>query len=42
MGRGRIIGFTENLAFRAFWFGTNKIIANAIFYGPLIHQDSAR
>ena len=42
LGRGRIIGFTENLAFRAFWFGTNKIIANAIFYGPLIHQDSAR
>jgi hypothetical protein len=42
MGRGRIIGFTENLAFRAFWFGTNKLLTNAIFYGPLIDPGSAR
>ena len=42
MGRGRVIGFTENLAFRAFWFGTNKMLANAIFYGPLIEPGSAR
>lgn len=42
MGRGRVIGFTENLAFRAFWFGTNKILMNAIFYGPLIQAASAR
>jgi hypothetical protein len=42
MGRGRVIGFTENLAFRAFWFGTNKILMNAIFYGPLIDPASAR
>lgn len=42
MGRGRVIGFTENLAFRAFWFGTNKLLMNAIFYGPLIEAGSAR
>lgn len=42
MGRGRVIGFTENLAFRAFWFGTNKIVANAIFYGGLINEASSR
>ena len=42
MGRGRVIGFTENLAFRAFWFGTNKILMNAIFYGALIEPGSAR
>ncbi|HEU5148194.1 MAG TPA: M14 family metallopeptidase, partial [Chryseosolibacter sp.] len=42
MGRGRVIGFTENLAFRAFWFGTNKLLTNAIFYGPLIDAGSAR
>jgi hypothetical protein len=42
LGRGRVIGFTENLAFRAFWFGTNKLLMNAIFYGPLIDPGSAR
>jgi hypothetical protein len=42
MGRGRVIGFTENLAFRAFWFGTNKILMNAIFYGPLINEATSR
>jgi hypothetical protein len=42
MGKGRIIGFTDNLSFRAFWFGTNKILTNAIFYGSLIDAASAR
>lgn len=42
IGQGRVIGFTENLAFRAFWFGTNKLLMNAIFYGPLIDAGSAR
>lgn len=42
LGRGRVIGFTENLSFRAFWFGTNKIMMNAIFYGPLISVDAGR
>jgi hypothetical protein len=42
LGRGRVIGFTENLAFRAFWFGTNKIVANAIFYGSLVNEASSR
>ena len=41
-GRGRVIGFTENLAFRAFWFGTNKLLMNAIFYGHFIEPGSAR
>jgi hypothetical protein len=41
-GRGRVIGFTENLAFRAFWFGTNKLLMNAIFYGPMINEASSR
>lgn len=41
-GQGRIIGFTDNLCFRAFWFGTNKILMNAIFYGSLIDPASAR
>jgi hypothetical protein len=42
MGKGRVIGFTENLAFRAFWFGTNKMLMNAIFYGHLVNEASGR
>lgn len=42
MGRGRVIGFTENMAFRAFWFGTNKMLMNAIFLGPTINADASR
>jgi hypothetical protein len=42
LGRGRIIGFTENLTFRAFWFGTNKILLNAIFFGSQINEASSR
>ncbi len=41
-GKGRVIGFTENLAFRAFWFGTNKMAMNAIFYGGLISSEAGR
>jgi len=42
LGRGRVIGFTDNLAFRAFWFGTNKMVMNAIFYGPLLNAEVGR
>jgi hypothetical protein len=42
MGSGRVIGFTENMAFRAFWFGTNKILMNAIFLGPMISPQASR
>jgi hypothetical protein len=41
-GKGRVIGFTEDLAFRAFWFGTNKMAMNAIFYGVLISAEAGR
>jgi hypothetical protein len=42
LGKGRVIGFTESLTFRGFWFGTNKMLMNAIFYGHLINEASAR
>jgi len=42
LGKGRVIGFTENLAFRAFWYGTNKMVMNAIFYGPLLSGEVGR
>jgi len=32
-GRGRVVVFTDNTNFRAFWFGTNKLLMNAVFFG---------
>jgi hypothetical protein len=42
LGQGRVIGFTENISFRAFWLGTNKMLTNAIFYGSQIDSNSGR
>lgn len=33
LGRGRVIVFTDNTNFRAFWYGTNKLLMNAVFFG---------
>jgi hypothetical protein len=40
-GRGKVIAMTDNPNFRAFWYGTNKLFANAIFFGPNIRSNSA-
>ena len=36
MGKGRVILFTDNTNFRAFWYGTNKLLMNAIFFGQIM------
>ena len=33
LGRGNVLYFTDNTNFRAFWYGTNKLLMNAIFFG---------
>ena len=30
--KGNVILFTDNTNFRAFWYGTNKLLMNAIFF----------
>lgn len=40
IGRGRVICFPGNPNFRAFWYGTNRLFANAIFFGNLIRSSS--
>lgn len=32
-GGGKVIVFTDNTNFRAFWYGTNKLLMNAIYFG---------
>jgi hypothetical protein len=33
LGKGQVVYFTDNTNFRAFWYGTNKLLINAIFFG---------
>ena len=37
LGGGRVILMVDDYNFRAFWLGTNKIIANAVFFGSLMN-----
>jgi hypothetical protein len=32
-GAGKVISFSDNPNFRAFWYGTNKLFLNALFFG---------
>ncbi len=41
VGAGNVIGFTDNPNFRAFWYGTNKLFLNALFFGNLINPNRA-
>ncbi|MGC1515028.1 MAG: zinc carboxypeptidase, partial [Maribacter sp.] len=36
LGKGKVIAFTDNTNFRAFWYGTNKLLMNAIFFGEFM------
>jgi len=36
LGSGRVIAFADNPSFRAYWWGTQKLLANATFFGSTI------
>lgn len=40
LGRGKVIAMTDDPNFRAFWYGTNKLFANAIFFGQIISRNT--
>jgi len=41
VGGGRTICLSDNTNFRAFWYGTNKILMNAVFFGHTISSGAA-
>ncbi|GAA3994810.1 M14 family metallopeptidase [Hymenobacter fastidiosus] len=41
VGAGRIISLVDNPNFRAFWYGTNKLFLNSIFFGQLMRASPA-
>jgi len=36
LGRGKLISYYDNMNFRGFWLGTEKIFSNAVFFGSII------
>ncbi|MGK7393215.1 MAG: M14 metallopeptidase family protein [Candidatus Cyclobacteriaceae bacterium M3_2C_046] len=41
-GQGRIISFSDNPNFRAFWYGTNRLFLNSLFFAQVINLASTR
>lgn len=41
VGSGKVITLADNPNFRAFWYGTNKIFMNALFFGKAINRGAA-
>ena len=41
-GKGRVIVIADRLAFRAGWYGTNRLLANAVFFSPLIDEPKVK
>ena len=39
-GRGRVILMADNPNFRAFWYGTNRLFLNAVFFGSVVSVPS--
>jgi len=35
-GKGTVVSLIDNPNFRAFWYGTNKLFANSIFFGSMM------
>lgn len=40
LGSGKVIAFADNPSFRAYWWGTQKLIANAVFLGSTISRST--
>jgi len=42
VGQGMIVSFTDDPNFRGFWYGTNKLFLNSLFFGRIINPATAR
>lgn len=41
-GLGKVISFVDNPNFRAFWYGTNKLFINSVFFAENINEATGR
>ncbi|MGB0495654.1 MAG: M14 family metallopeptidase [Kangiellaceae bacterium] len=37
IGKGKIIGFSDDMNFRGFWLGTSRVFVNALYFSDLIY-----
>lgn len=37
LGRGKLIAFSDDMNFRAFWLGTSRVFTNALYFGQIIN-----
>ena len=42
LGQGRVVSLVDNPNFRAFWYGTNKLMMNAIFFARIVNTAAAK
>jgi len=42
MGAGKVILCVDELNFRSYWYGTNKLLLNGIFFGSIIESGTTR
>lgn len=42
VGKGRVIATTDNLAFRGYWYGSVKLLANSLFFGKAFSAPVSR
>ena len=38
LGQGAIVLLLDNPSFRGFWFGTDKLFLNALFFGSILER----
>jgi hypothetical protein len=38
VGEGTLVRFADDPAFRGIWYGTEKLLANALFFGSLVER----
>ena len=41
-GRGTVIGMTDNPVFRGYWYGTSRLLSNALFFGHLVRASGGK
>jgi len=41
LGKGRVVAMVDNPVFRGYWFGSMRLLGNAIFFGPAMKPASA-
>ena len=41
LGQGRVVAMVDNPVFRGYWFGSMRLLGNAIFFGPAMKPASA-